>query len=1549
MGLLVSSSSAAERPVAAYAVGVARIDITPRYPVRLAGFGFRRAESEGVTQELAARALAIDDGRPAVLIAVDACVLPGDVTRAVAERLRRTAGLPPERLTITVTHSHTAPMLRGSIPTLFGQPIPMAHQAHIDRYTAELIDKLERVARDALADRKPARLSWGVGQLDLAVNRRTRGGPVDHDLPILVIRGLDGQVRAVYVSYACHCVTLSDNKVSGDWAGFARERIEADFPGAVALVSIGCGGDSNPRSGVTGDRVDVAREQGAEIAAEVKRVAATWLAPVTGKLTTTVRRVELPLADPPTRAEWEERAKKGDARGYHARVQLQRLDRGEPLQSAIDYPVQTWRFGDSLALVFLAGEVVVDYSLRLKRELDPRRVWVNAYSNDVPCYIPSERVLREGGYEGRDAMVYYDRPSAFRPGLEGKIVDAVHKLLDERFRSPFDAGKTGGTRPLSPQQSLAAIRTKPDLGVELMVAEPLVLDPVAIDWGPDGRLWVAEMIDYPSGLDGQYKPGGRIRVLEDTDGDGKYDKATVFLDGLPFPTGLRVWRKGVLICAAPDLIYAEDTDGDGKADVVRKVLTGFGTDNYQARLNSLEYGLDGWVYASCGLFGGTIRSSPLAPGSLPAGREARTVRLGDRDFRVRPDEGLLEPATGRTQQGRVRDDWGNWFGCDNSNLCWHYPLPDHYLRRNAHVAPPPTAVLVPAGPEPNRLYPLRPELQLFKLSGPSGRATAACGLGIYRDDLLGRAYTGNAFTCEPVNLVVHRRILEPRGSTFVGRRADDEKESEFLGSTDNWSRFVQVRTGPDGCLWVVDMYRYVIEHPRWIPPEDLARLDVRAGSTMGRIYRVRPKGRTPRPVPRLDRLDTAELVAALDSPNGWQRDLAGQILLWRADPAAAGPLEALARTSPRAEARLHALCVLNELAKLRPDLVKQGLADPHPGVRRQAVRLAESFLNRAPELGSLLLRLVDDPDAQVRLQLAFSLGRWLGTRPPGRALADMAVRNASDLYLVAAVLSSVDRSNLGDVLAGVFASGRPPPEDLAQRLLSVAAALDDGTALRSVLRELIPPRNGRVAPWQLAGLAGILESLDRRGQSLDRLADGSTRAGIELMLAQARALAADDRVPEPERRSAIGVLGREPAHRTGDVALLGKLLVPQNSPALQAAALATLGRIADDRVAGVLTAGWAGYSPAVRSQVLDLLLGRDAWQRRLLDGIEKKDVPAAQVDAARRHRLLTHPDVAVRNRAARLFGGATSSDRQKVLRDYRAVVTQAGDRVRGKDVFAKRCATCHRLEGVGHAVGPDLAALSNKSPEYLLTEILDPSRNVDSRYVEYLAVTQAGRMVTGVLSGETATSVTLRGPDAKEDVLLRSELDELRSTGKSLMPEGLEKDLSHQDLADVIAYLSANAPPKAFPGNTPAVIRPAGGRLDLLATNGAIYGGEICFEQPFRNVGFWHGADDHVVWTIELPRAGRFDVWLDWACADDSAGNAYILEGGGLTLRGKVPNTGGWDRYRQQKIGSVTLDAGSHRVILRPGGPPRGALLDLRGVHLVPEGQKPSIPGASRR
>jgi putative membrane-bound dehydrogenase-like protein len=1067
--------------------------------------------------------------------------------------------------------------------------------------------------------------------------------------------------------------------------------------------------------------------------------------------------------------------------------------------------------------------------------------------------------------------------------------------------------------------------------VDVVAAEPLVGSPVVIDFGPDGRLWVAEMYDYPTGLDGKFQPGGRIRVLEDTDGDGVFDKSTVFLDKIPFPTGVTVWRKGVLVCAAPDILYAEDTDGDGKADVVKKLYSGFGADNYQARVNSLCYGLDGWVYGSCGLFGGKITSHLTG----------KVLNLGDRDFRIKPDTGEIEPATGQTQQGRPRDDWGNWFGCDNTDLCRHQVLADHYLRRNPFVAAPETTYHVPDYPDSGRLFPARAHLQLFKSSGPPGRVTAGCGIGVYRDDLLGADLTGNVFTCDAVDLVVHRLKLTPRGSTFSGRRAPDETASEFLASTDNWFRPVQVRTGPDGAMWVVDMCRFVVEHPRFIPPEVLKKIDVRAGSDMGRIYRLRPAGRPLRKVPRLDRLDSAGLVAAMDSPNGTVRDLAAQMLLWRGDKEIAPELLKLASATPRPEVRAQALCVLGAMGQLPPQAVRRALEASHPRVRRQAVRLAEPLLASDADLGPLVLRRAEDADAQVRLQAAYTLGEWHDPRAAA-ALAQLALARNADSFLRSAVLSSIHKENVAEVLGRVFALP-DPPQDVAQPLLATAVGLGDRKALGEVVSRTATGQEGRPAPWQMAALAALLEALAQQGKSPAQALEPGAAGQVARALVRARTLAKEEWAPEAERVAAVRLLSLIPRDAEEDALLLLQLLQPQNSAALQAAALASAGRAASPIVGRRLVEGWSGYTPAVRAQILDLLFSRDSWLKELLAALEKNLISPALLDATRRQRLASHRDPEVRSRALKIFA-AVNADRRKVIDAYADALTTRGDVPRGRAVFGKVCSVCHKLEGVGHEVGPDLTAVASKPAEYLLQEILDPNRNVDGRYLEYVAVTKAGRSITGLLAAETATSITLRAAEGKEQVLLRSEIDELNATKKSLMPEGLEKDVSKHDMADLLVYLASTArPPKHFAGNEPGVVRPVRGVLKLLASNAAIYGDQIAFEEPFHNVGNWHGVDDHVIWTVEVEKEGAYDVWLDWACDDGVAGNPYVLEGTRPALRGHVRSTGGWDRYRQEKIGTVTLPAGATRLAFRPDGSLRVALLDLRGLHLVPRGQKPTF------
>ena len=423
-------------------VGAASVDITPEYPVRLSGYGGRRLPNTGVSQHIFAKALAIgsDEEGPAVVVTVDNCGVPASMRDEVLRRLGTKSKVSHERLAICSSHTHCAPMLIGMLPNLFGMDIPAEHLPAIERYTRELTDAIEKVVLAALADRKPATLAWSVGKVGFAANRRSfPTKPVDHDLPVLRATSADGKVRAIFTSYACHCTTIGIDEIHGDWAGCAQEALQREFPGAIALTAIGCGADQNPTPRRT---MELVKQYGEDLGAEAKRLVLGEMKPVNGPVKCNAKQIELAFGTLPTREEWQAlAASKTPAIAYHAKKNLARLDRGEKIPTHLPYLVQTLSFGGDLAMVFLPGEITVDYSLRIKREFDPARMWVNGYSNDVPCYVPSRRVLDEGGYEGAGAMVYYDRPTQFAPDVEERIMKAVHEVTPKDFLSPSPDSK----------------------------------------------------------------------------------------------------------------------------------------------------------------------------------------------------------------------------------------------------------------------------------------------------------------------------------------------------------------------------------------------------------------------------------------------------------------------------------------------------------------------------------------------------------------------------------------------------------------------------------------------------------------------------------------------------------------------------------------------------------------------------------------------------------------------------------------------------------------------------------------------------------------------------------------------------------------------------------------------------------------------------------------------------------------------------------------------------------------------------------------------------
>jgi putative membrane-bound dehydrogenase-like protein len=1083
-----------------------------------------------------------------------------------------------------------------------------------------------------------------------------------------------------------------------------------------------------------------------------------------------------------------------------------------------------------------------------------------------------------------------------------------------------------------PEQSAKCLQARPGFRVELMAAEPLVQSPIAFAFGPDGKLWVVEMHDYPLN-----KGGSKIKFLESTKGDGKYDKATTFLDGLTLPTGVLPWRDGIIVTCAPEIFFVENKDGKpGKKTVL---YTGFREGNPQHRVNGLVWGLDNWLYVANGDSGGLIK--PLAALQENTTTPKASVDISGRDLRIRPDTGEIETVTGGTQYGRSRDDWGNWFGGNNSNPVWHYVLPDHYLKRNPHYAAQKVRADVPAVPGVAPVYPRSRTLPRFNDPFAFNRFTSANSPIVYRDELYYKsalAYaSGSAsftFVSEPVHDLVHREIMVPEGATFKSRRAADELTSEFLASSDNWFRPTMLQIGPDGCMWVCDMYRAVIEHPEWIPKDWQKRIDMRAGSDMGRIYRIVPVGVEPRPIPRLDKLDAAGLVAALDSPNGWQRDTAQMMLLWKNDTGVVTTLEKLAIMSERPLCRLHSLCTLDGMNALKPKTVQEALKDEHPGIRRHALRLSERFLKDNAELAKAVANFPIEPDGHVRLQLAFTLGECPDPQAP-QALAKLAVVAGDDPYIRSAIMSSINSKNLEPLLRAVLQESKSAPSKWLEPLLNMATAFGNKGAMNTMLSLLADPSDSGWGAWKMAAVADWLDSLEQKNTA----PDAATRHRLGPIVNAARIRSASAKFSMEDRAVACRLIGRLPEQEKADLDSLTELLSPQQPPEVQSAAITALGRMRSVDSINRLVRAWKTLGPARRSQALEVLMRTEGGALRVLQALEKREIDPSEVDAIAKQRLLTHKTMAVRQAATRDFANTIAPDRQKVIDAFRPAQSLKGDAKKGAEIFTKTCAACHKLGNVGNEVGPDLAALGGRSPEYLAVAILDPNQSVEARYIQYLAETKGGLSFAGVLTNETATSITIVTTDGKANTILRSNLESLTSTGRSAMPEGLEKDWKHQDFADLLAYLRASQTMpkrKTFDGNNPFVIKPEpGGSLKLGATQAEIYGPNLIFEKQYMNLGYWSHQDDFAAWTVDVAAAGKYSVTLDYACENSNAGNTFALESDMGQLLGKVAGTGTWDNYKTTNIGEITLATGQQRLTFRPTAPVKGAMIDLRMIRLV--------------
>lgn len=983
---------------------------------------------------------------------------------------------------------------------------------------------------------------------------------------------------------------------------------------------------------------------------------------------------------------------------------------------------------------------------------------------------------------------------------------------------------------VEPAQALATFQVKPGFRLEYAAHEPEVMDPIALAFDEQGRLYVVEMRDYS-----ERRPErlGRIRRLEDRDGDGYFETSSVFLPDLPWPTAVICWNGGIFVGSTPDLLYAKDTDGDGQADLREVVITGFGSDfapyatnklNVQAMMNSLRWGLDCRIHGLGSMNGGKIRvvdsaftrsHRALARGNSPAAdtaAAAEPINLRGRDFSFDPRRLDLRPETGGGQYGMAFDDQGRKFFCSNSDHLQVALYEERYAARNTGYAlPAPKASIAEDGPaaEVFRISPEEPWRVIrtrWRVTGlvqgliegggrSSGYFTSATGLMIYRGDAYGPEYAGDAFIADCGSNLIHRKQLHSRGAELVGRRPSDERSREFIASTDTWFRPVDFANAPDGCLWAIDMYREIIEHPWSLPPKIKQLLDLNSGNDRGRLYRIVPDGKPIRRKVDLASASTAGLIETLAHANGWHRETASRLLTERADPAAPAALRELLRSSPSPLARLHALHVLEALETCGDAELRLALADASAAVRTHAIRLLERHYPATPlpaDLAqSLAARVADEPE--VQLQLALTLGS-IAHPDKVRLLADLLrrVRRANGQGLTADAALASAGNDASAVFAWLLVADPRATDPLANEHLPALAEIVGRNHREPEVKSLIAASVGpgtrahpTPPPSALRVVARLAEGLRRAGTSLAVADPEGHLAGVH-RLARQTATQTDDQ-PVAPRIEAIRLLG----HLSSDerrTALL-PVLTSRTNAAAQRAAVEELLRSDDAATTESVIAAWPNLAPEPKTTALEWILRRATGPDRVLDAIRARRLPPRDLSVTQLTALRNSKDAGIARRAAELLGAPVASRDDAVAKMLPALDLR-GDPQRGLVVHEAQCQQCHRLGGKGFALGPDFESVKSQPKEKLLVAIVDPNREVQPTYLASTIETTDDESVTGLVGAESGAGVVVRQASGIEQTIPRNRIREIKAEGKSIMPEGFETTLTPQQLADILATLT---------------------------------------------------------------------------------------------------------------------------------------------------------------
>ncbi len=930
--------------------------------------------------------------------------------------------------------------------------------------------------------------------------------------------------------------------------------------------------------------------------------------------------------------------------------------------------------------------------------------------------------------------------------------------------------------------------------IELVASEPLVADPVDMEIDERGRMFVVEMHGYPLELSGT----GLVKRLEDTDGDGLPDKSTIFADSLIVPTGIMRWKKGFLVTDPPHVYYFEDADDDGKADVREIILTGFARSNPQ-------------------LFGDLLGDEGKEIYMPHIGNDTRLPQNANGlGVRFRPDSGQLEMLSAKSQYGQAFDDWGHHFQTNNASHLYHKVIAAPYIDRNPDLLIPTSQAFIPKGGRGFDIFPItsNPDHQLLT---DIGALTSACGILSYTGGLFPPKYHQSIFAAEPVHNLIHVDRIEDNGATFHSISLLEGRE--FLASTDPWFRPVNHYIGPDGSVFVLDYYRKIIEHPEWLSDDVIQSGDLYIGMDMGRIYRISPVGTDP--MQFLDQLTLGEasvstLVSYLAKENIWWRSHAQRLLMDRPGSEISGALKEFILSTGSTVGMVHALWLLASKDQMEEEILLKMLDSEEPGVRENAIKVAEGYIASNDKLLDKLLDMASDPHPKVRFQLLLTLGNLPGSGT-FEVRNELLFRDIEDSWVHYAAMSALDFDALEVFREATSEFGTRRTEGTEaffKKLSQLMTKSASSAKLNQFLAELLrSPSGSWFLPLVLEGFANGIEGANELVLSDENIRllvsnfSPSTDAGLRHQsLAVLQAIGYFEQPSNPLLHQAIDISGQsneDKAILTDAIQIIGwsgsarhfelltNLFVRHRRHDVRMTIMRAMNELSGDRATDFIVSTWPSLTPEERKTGIQIFFVNDENKLVLMRAIAENRIKPSILTWGQTVSLLNSSNQAIRVWAREyLEGNELNAD--TVWQAFQVSLQTNGRVDQGREVFKENCGICHQKAGkLGVAFGPDLATVQNRNKTALMVDILQPNKSIADGFELWTVSLNSGKDISGIISQQGTNTLTLTDATGKETTVKRSEIKELKASEWSAMPENLQAQISQEEMADLLAFLKS--------------------------------------------------------------------------------------------------------------------------------------------------------------